>query len=245
MNGDLDMKLIERARDGYLRELGMTISACNINVWTNPKFRLGGPCNPDPGAQARRARRDAEGARDLQGARDRGHERLAGIRRRRLPLPDRLPAGARVVHRVAGHAEPQVPRGRHQARDRAEAVRAARAVHDHPDGGVGHRRRAEGEPGVRRQQLRPHDRLRPSEDGGDDGVDRVRSGGVRRRAGAQVRHQRRAPGPQRSGPDVRDDLDSRVGRVSSTRRSCGTTRAGTARISSRIARTRPARSSAA
>ena len=26
----------------------MTISACNINVWTNPKFRLGGPCNPDP-----------------------------------------------------------------------------------------------------------------------------------------------------------------------------------------------------
>jgi sugar phosphate isomerase/epimerase len=48
MNGDLDMKLIERARDGYLRELGMTISACNTNVWTNPKFRLGGPCNPDP-----------------------------------------------------------------------------------------------------------------------------------------------------------------------------------------------------
>jgi sugar phosphate isomerase/epimerase len=48
MNGDLDMKLIERARDGYLRELGMTVSACNTNVWTNPKFRLGGPCNPDP-----------------------------------------------------------------------------------------------------------------------------------------------------------------------------------------------------
>ena len=22
--------------------------ACNINTWTNPKFRLGGPCNPDP-----------------------------------------------------------------------------------------------------------------------------------------------------------------------------------------------------
>jgi xylose isomerase len=48
MNGDLDMKAIERARDGYLPELGMTISACNTNVWTNPKFRLGGPCNPDP-----------------------------------------------------------------------------------------------------------------------------------------------------------------------------------------------------
>src|SRR6476646_2620809 len=29
MNGDLDMKAIERARDGYLPELGMTISACN------------------------------------------------------------------------------------------------------------------------------------------------------------------------------------------------------------------------
>ena len=48
MNGDLDMKAIERARDGYLSELGMTIPACNINTWTHPKFRLGGPCNPDP-----------------------------------------------------------------------------------------------------------------------------------------------------------------------------------------------------
>jgi xylose isomerase len=48
MNGDLDMGLIERARTGYLRELGMTVSACNTNVWTNPKFRLGGPCNPNP-----------------------------------------------------------------------------------------------------------------------------------------------------------------------------------------------------
>ena len=26
----------------------MTVTACNINVWTNPKFKLGGPCNPDP-----------------------------------------------------------------------------------------------------------------------------------------------------------------------------------------------------
>jgi len=47
MNGDLDAKAAERARDGFLAELGMTIPACNINTWTNPKFRLGGPCNPD------------------------------------------------------------------------------------------------------------------------------------------------------------------------------------------------------
>src|SRR6478609_3578116 len=47
LNGDLDLKAAERARDGFLAELGMTITACNINTWTNPKFRLGGPCNPD------------------------------------------------------------------------------------------------------------------------------------------------------------------------------------------------------
>src|SRR3954469_15042762 len=33
MNGDLDQKAIDRARDGYLPELGLTISACNTNVW--------------------------------------------------------------------------------------------------------------------------------------------------------------------------------------------------------------------
>ena len=48
MNGDLDAKAVERARDGFLSELGMAVPACNINTWTNPKFRLGGPCNPDP-----------------------------------------------------------------------------------------------------------------------------------------------------------------------------------------------------
>jgi xylose isomerase len=48
LNGDIDMKALERARDGVLAELGMTVPACNINTWTNPKFRLGGPCNPDP-----------------------------------------------------------------------------------------------------------------------------------------------------------------------------------------------------
>jgi xylose isomerase len=48
LNGDLDWPAVERAKGGFLAELGMTIPACNINTWTNPKFRLGGPCNPDP-----------------------------------------------------------------------------------------------------------------------------------------------------------------------------------------------------
>ena len=48
LNGDLDHNAIVRARDGFLAELGMSIPACNINTWTHPKFRLGGPCNPDP-----------------------------------------------------------------------------------------------------------------------------------------------------------------------------------------------------
>ena len=48
LNGDLDQHAIDRARSGYLAELGLTISACNINTWTHPKFRLGGACNPDP-----------------------------------------------------------------------------------------------------------------------------------------------------------------------------------------------------
>ena len=48
LNGDLDHAHIERAQKGYLAELGMRVTACNINTWTNPKFMLGGPCNPDP-----------------------------------------------------------------------------------------------------------------------------------------------------------------------------------------------------
>jgi sugar phosphate isomerase/epimerase len=48
LNGDLDHDAMARAKDGCLKELGMTIPACNINTWTHPKFRLGGPCNPDP-----------------------------------------------------------------------------------------------------------------------------------------------------------------------------------------------------
>jgi len=47
LNGDLDWPAVERAKSGFLAELGMTITACNINTWTNPVFRLGGPCNPD------------------------------------------------------------------------------------------------------------------------------------------------------------------------------------------------------
>jgi xylose isomerase len=48
LNGDIDLHAIDRAQQGFLAELGLTVTACNINTWTNPKFRLGGPCNPDP-----------------------------------------------------------------------------------------------------------------------------------------------------------------------------------------------------
>ena len=47
LNGDLDPNAIRRAQGGFLAELGMRVTTCNINTWTNPKFRLGGPCNPD------------------------------------------------------------------------------------------------------------------------------------------------------------------------------------------------------
>ncbi|HEX9691031.1 MAG TPA: TIM barrel protein [Gemmatimonadales bacterium] len=48
LNGDIDWPALERARDGFLPELGLTVTACNINTWSNPTFRLGGVCNPDP-----------------------------------------------------------------------------------------------------------------------------------------------------------------------------------------------------
>ena len=48
LNGYIDWQAVERAQNGFLADLGMTIPACNINTWTNPIFRLGGPCNPDP-----------------------------------------------------------------------------------------------------------------------------------------------------------------------------------------------------
>jgi xylose isomerase len=46
LNGDIDLPAIERAKSGFLAELGMRVTACNINTWTNPRFRLGGACNP-------------------------------------------------------------------------------------------------------------------------------------------------------------------------------------------------------
>lgn len=49
LNGDLDLPALERARDGFLPELGMRVTTCNINTWTHPRFRLGGLCNPDAG----------------------------------------------------------------------------------------------------------------------------------------------------------------------------------------------------
>jgi L-rhamnose isomerase len=54
LNGDIDWPALERAKSGFLAELGMTVTACNINTWTNPRFRLGGPCNPS-GALRREA----------------------------------------------------------------------------------------------------------------------------------------------------------------------------------------------
>ncbi len=56
LNGELDRGAMERARGGFLAELGLQITACNINTWTNPKFRLGGPCNPK--SELRRAALD-------------------------------------------------------------------------------------------------------------------------------------------------------------------------------------------
>ena len=48
LNGDIDWPALERAKGGFLPELGLTVTACNINTWTNPVFKLGGACNPDP-----------------------------------------------------------------------------------------------------------------------------------------------------------------------------------------------------
>ena len=48
LNGEIDHKAIEQAQNGFLKELGLAVTCCNLNTWTHPKFRLGGPCNPDP-----------------------------------------------------------------------------------------------------------------------------------------------------------------------------------------------------
>src|SRR5439155_1069620 len=134
---------------------------------------------PEPCAAPRRHRRDPEGGRDRAGPEASHRPRVAGLRRRRLPLPDRLPAGARVVHGGARHGQPGVPQGGDQARHRAQAIRAAGAVHDHSHGRVGDPRGPAGESAVRRHELRPHDRLRPPKDGGDDGLHRLRRVGPR------------------------------------------------------------------
>ena len=56
LNGDIDWAEVKRAKEGFVADLGMTLTACNINTWSNPRFKLGGPCNPD--ASLRRAALD-------------------------------------------------------------------------------------------------------------------------------------------------------------------------------------------
>ena len=94
----------------------MTVTACNINTWTNPKFQLGGPCNPDPAL--RRAALE---------------EILKGVeicRIMKIPVLSVWPGsdGAdyhfqidyqridRVVHRGADRGQQEVPGARHPAR---------------------------------------------------------------------------------------------------------------------------------
>ena len=91
-------------RNGFLKELGMSVTGVQHQHLDQPEVPARRPVQSGSGAAPRRARGDPEGARDLQDAEDHGPQRLAGIRRRRLSLPDRLQAVDRVVHRGADHA---------------------------------------------------------------------------------------------------------------------------------------------
>ena len=200
----------------------MRVTACNINTWTNPKFRLGGPCNPDPAL--RKAALDevlkgveicklmkisvlsvwpgSDGADyhfqiDYKQSIEWFTEALIAVNKECLKHGIKL----------AIEPKPYEPRELYMIiPTAASAILVAQQVNK----------------AVRRQQLRPDHRLRPPEDGSDHRLDVVRSRRVCRRAGPQVRHQRRAAGAQRSGPDVRARSRFPSRSSISTRRSCAT-----------------------
>jgi len=175
-NGDVDWAEVERARDGYLPELDLSVTTCNINTWTNPRFRLGGVCNPDP-ALRREALEEFHKAIEICKRLDIG---VVGF----WPGSDGADYHFQidylqslewftVVHGGPGRGQRGVHGGRRPPRHRAEALRAARAVHDRAHRGLGHPGRVTGQPGVRRRQLRAHRGLRAPEDGGHDGRHRL------------------------------------------------------------------------
>ena len=203
-NGDIDWKALESARDGYLAELGMTVTACNFNTWSNPKFKLGGPCNPDPeirSAALEELRKGLEISKALKipvmsvwpGSDGADYhfqidykQSLEWFTEALVTLnKEAMAAGIRLAMEPKPY-EPHrelymiIPTA-------ASAVLVASRVNQICGGtncgltiDYGHQ-----------------------EDGGHHGIDvRAISPRVRRRARAQVRHQRRAPGTQRPGLDV-------------------------------------------